>query len=238
MIKNLFSENNAVYIVSKNGKTLAEHNINKPFRSASIIKLFILAYYLEHGESFAEKVAISTDDMIDYSNITELNIQSLTLGELLMLMIACSDNTATNVLINRVGMSEINAFIRDRIGAQQTVLGRLMLDYGAAKEGRDNITSLSDVKKCLDLCLGHEYGKKVLSAQKCRDRLMRYIYKDVAFYGKAGEIPKVFNDVGYIDGAFAGVLSDGMRPSEAAVLCGKAGLYAMTENLKPQIILS
>lgn len=237
MIEDLFSENNAVYIVSKNGKTLAEHNIDKPFRSASVIKLFILAYYLEHGESLDEIVDIRTGDMIDYSNITELNIQSSTVGELLMLMIACSDNTATNVLINRVGMAEINAFMRDKIGTQHTVLGRLMLDYAAPKEGRDNFTSLSDVKKCLDLCLCHEYGKRVLSAQKCRDRLMRYIYKDVDFYGKAGEIPKVFNDVGYIDGAFAGVLSDGMRPSEAAVLCGKAGLRVLTENREPQIIL-
>lgn len=237
MIENLFSDDNAVYIVSKNGETIVEHNIKRPFGSASVIKLYVLAYYLQNGYSLDEKVDISTDDMIEYSNITELNITSATVGELLMLMIASSDNTATNVLIKRAGIPEINAFMRAKIGTRATVLGRFMLDKEARKRGRENFTSLLDVKKCLDICLQHEYGRKVLSAQKCRDRLLRYIYKDVEFYGKAGEVRKVFNDVGYIDGVFVGVLTEGMRKSEAAILCGMAGLYALSGECTSRIIM-
>ena len=126
-----------------------------------------------------------------------------------------------------------SGYISSRFGGG-THVGRIMLDFDAAKQGYDNLTCLSDVKKCLDVCLSYDIGRRILATQKCRDRLMRYIYTDIPFYGKAGEIPEVFNDVGYIGNSFAGVLTDGMDFRDAAILCGKAGLIALHTD-KPLI---
>ena len=235
-INDCLSSKNSVYIVSADGKELVAHNIYAPFRSASIIKLFILAYYLENEYDFDEVISIPSEEMIDYSDITELGMSEATLRALLVLMIASSDNTAANVLIKKAGMEAINTFLREKLCVRETVIGRIMLDYKAAKEGRDNITCLFDVKKCLDVCLSHELGKRALGAQKCRDRILRYIYSDVEFYGKAGEIPKVYNDVGYLNGAFVGVLTYGMTRTAAAELCGIAGLVALGSETDSVVI--
>jgi len=221
------SEKNAVYIIGKNGKTAISHNIYKPFRSASVIKLFILSYCLEHGETTDEIIKIKPEDVVEFSDITELELKSASLKELLTLMIGSSDNTAANLLIKHIGFDAINGYIKSRFDTDRTALNRLMMDFKAADEGRENYTCLVDVKNCLDVCLSYPLGCKILSTQKCRDRIMSYIYKDVPFYGKAGEITGVYNDVGYVDGCFTGVLTDGMDAGEATVLCGIAGLTAL-----------
>ena len=230
---NGFSERNAVYIIDSDGKTLVEHNITKLFRSASVIKIFILAYYLEKHIPPECVISIAPSDRINYSDITELSLGCADIGTLLTLMIGSSDNTATNLLIKHSGMPALNGYISSRFGGG-THVGRIMLDFDAAKQGYDNLTCLSDVKKCLDVCLSYDIGRRILATQKCRDRLMRYIYTDIPFYGKAGEIPEVFNDVGYIGNSFAGVLTDGMDFRDAAILCGKAGLVALHAD-KPLI---
>lgn len=224
---------NAVYIIDADGKTLVEHNITVPFRSASVIKIFILAYYLEKHIPPENLISIPASDRIDFSDITELSLDSADIGTLLTLMIGSSDNTATNLLIEYVGMPALNDYISSHF-SDRTHVGRIMLDFDAAKQGRDNLTCLVDVKKCLDVCLSYDAGRRILATQKCRDRLIRYIYTDIPFYGKAGEIPEVFNDVGYIGNAFAGVLTDGMNFRDAAILCGKAGLVALHAD-KPLI---
>ncbi len=221
------SEKNAVYVIDRDGRAVVSHNICKPFKSASVIKLFVLAYYLEHSEAVDKIIEIRPTDMVEFSDITELEMRSASIRELLTLMIGSSDNTATNLLISYAGFEALNSFIKLRFDTDRTALNRLMMDFKAAEEGRENFTCLIDVKNCLDACLCNPLGRKALSTQKCRDRIMRYIYKDVPFYGKAGEIPGVYNDVGYVDGCFAGVLTDGMDAGDAAVLCGIAGLAAL-----------
>lgn len=233
-ISKYLSDNNAVYIIGRDGKPIVSHNIYKKFKSASIIKLFILAYCIEYGEAIDEDYDIRPEDTVEYSDITELKLELATGKELLTLMIGSSDNTAANILINHIGFDTLNGYIKSRFDTDRTVINRLMMDFNAANEGRENYVSLNDAKNCLDICLSHPLGRKILSTQKCRDRIMRYIYKDLPFYGKAGEITGAYHDVGYIDGCFAGVLTEGMNAGEAAVLCGIAGLTAIGSE-RPKI---
>lgn len=62
---------------------------------------------------------------------------SLSLHDLAVLMIALSDNTATNMLIEQVGMSNVNATL-DRAGLNQIRLRRLMIDLKASARGDEN----------------------------------------------------------------------------------------------------
>ncbi|MBR3795942.1 MAG: serine hydrolase [Clostridia bacterium] len=61
------------------------------------------------------------------------------LSVLLEHMITDSNNSATNVLIDLLGMDKVNAFSK-HIGLQDTILRRHMLDYESARQGRENRT--------------------------------------------------------------------------------------------------
>ena len=61
-------------------------------------------------------------------------VTKITLHDLATMMVAVSDNSATNVLIDRVGMENVNALM-DTLGLTHTRLRRKMMDLKAAGEG-------------------------------------------------------------------------------------------------------
>ena len=67
-------------------------------------------------------------------------VTKLTLRDLATMMVAVSDNSATNVLIDRVGMDNVNALMTS-LGLQHTLLRRKMMDLKAAGEGRENVST-------------------------------------------------------------------------------------------------
>lgn len=74
---------------------------------------------------------------------------SMSVRDYCVLMMNLSDNTATNLLIDLVGMKNVNeSLVRD--GATDTKLQRIMMDYQAAKEGRENIATPKDVALVLE----------------------------------------------------------------------------------------
>ena len=62
-------------------------------------------------------------------------------------MIVYSDNTATNVLMDKLGIDQINEEIK-KLGYRDSKLCRKMMDFEAAEEGSQNYTS---VKEMFDL---------------------------------------------------------------------------------------
>ena len=69
---------------------------------------------------------------------------ALTLADLDILMLAVSDNAATNALIEVVGVTRVND-LAARLGLTHTVLRRTMMDVEAAERGDDNTTSAGDM---------------------------------------------------------------------------------------------
>ena len=61
----------------------------------------------------------------------------LSLSDLATLMIALSDNTATNMLIDQVGMANVNRTL-DELGLKQIRLRRKMIDQAASARGDEN----------------------------------------------------------------------------------------------------
>jgi beta-lactamase class A len=61
----------------------------------------------------------------------------LSLSDLATLMIALSDNTATNMLIEQVGMANVNRTL-DELGLKQIRLRRKMIDQAASARGDEN----------------------------------------------------------------------------------------------------
>src|SRR5688572_16723926 len=83
-------------------------NEAEPFPAASIIKLSILWAFFEQVEagrlSATERVSLTTDAQVGGSGVlyTLAAGLNLTLQDLATLMITVSDNTATNILIDRL----------------------------------------------------------------------------------------------------------------------------------------
>ncbi len=98
-----------------------------PVKTASVIKLGILLDAAEQiragGASFDEKLVLSKPNQVEGSGVLgELTTPlPLTLRDTLLLMVILSDNTATNMAIDRLGIDHINATLR-AAGLSQTVL--------------------------------------------------------------------------------------------------------------------
>ncbi len=131
---------------------------------------------------------------------------ALTLHDLAYLMIAISDNTASNLLIDAVGgLEAVNAAIRD-LGLADTTLGRKFYGRPARGDERENVTTAADLAALLAAILaGRAAGPAasnrmlaLLRAQQRRDRLARFLPPSVAYAGKSGSLPGMALDAGII----------------------------------------
>jgi beta-lactamase class A len=78
-----------------------------------------------------------------------LGTPTLSLRDYAAMMVMLSDNTATNVLINSLGMDAINTRMRG-LGLVNTRLRRLMLDLGAARRGDENVSTAGEIARLLE----------------------------------------------------------------------------------------
>ena len=145
---------------------------SKPMRSASMIKVFIMATVMEKAKlgelSLDEPITLRSNDKVGGAGILAgyASGTQLPLREVVELMITHSDNTATNIVIDRVGMSTINEYIK-RQGYGDTVLRRKMMDYDAIAAGRENYSSVRDLGDFFNRlynyeCVGEAWDKIML----------------------------------------------------------------------------
>ena len=140
----------AVYAFYPNSDSKPLIYQSRPMRSASMIKVFIL------GKAMAdvEKGALSLDEPIilhDRDKVGGAGViagwadgTAIPISQLLRLMITESDNTATNLMIDRLGMDAINEYMQAK-GYKDSKLARKMMDTAAAAAGRENMTSVNDL---------------------------------------------------------------------------------------------
>ncbi len=229
-----FCGDNGVLICPlEGGEDIVSHNAHKCFMTASVIKTFVLAYYLTYEKDFDRVIDIPTEKHIEFSTVTELGLTYASVKELLIFMMANSDNTATNMLFEDAGFDELNTFCRDVLQTECTVVGRKMLDYDAIKKGHDNLSCASDCLKAMKYVLSYPMGREIMGRYKSLNGIMKYVYdKNVEFYGKGGSIDGVLNEIGVIkneDGKymFAAVFTRGKAVDDAEFLMAKCGLVSL-----------
>jgi beta-lactamase class A len=178
---------------------------------ASSIKIAVLAnLYLQAQQAklkFTEEYVVRQEDLVSGSDIM-LGLTPgqtrLTLRDLATMMVAVSDNSATNVLIRRVGMENVNSML-DNLGLHATRLRRQMMDLKAAGEGRENVSTPREMMTLLEtIYRGKLLNKettadfiKMLSTHK-ESSLLQGLPDDVAAANKPGELEAVRNDSGIV----------------------------------------
>ena len=86
-------------------------------------------------------------------------VSRITNRDLAALVVSLSDNSATNVLIDRVGMDNVNAWLA-RWGLEDTRLRRHMMDVKAAQEGRENTATPRELVMMLRLSTRDVYSAR------------------------------------------------------------------------------
>ncbi|GIV19960.1 MAG: serine hydrolase [Armatimonadota bacterium] len=200
----------------------------KVFRSASVIKVPLLAtlFWLnERGElDWREKIPLRDSDRTPGSGILrELHTGlELTLHDLAVLMIVLSDNTATNILIDHVGVQRVQEFLQ-RVGFHRTTLQRKMYDFAAAEQGRENLCCAAEIADLLKWAAQGEIravdGTLLVSPSGCEQMLhimQEQFYRDQIPYLLPDEA-KVANKTGEISG----------HHHDSAVIWTPAGCYTL-----------
>jgi beta-lactamase class A len=194
----------------KTGQQISLHP-DEVFAQASSIKVALLAelYHQAHSGKLklTDTYTVQTADLVPDSDIfggLTADVTKLTLRDLATMVVAVSDNSATNVLIDRVGMDNVNRFM-DSLGLTHTRLRRKMMDLKAAAEGRENVSTPREMMALLQqLYEGKVLGKdagddffKLLSTPK-DSWLPRDLPAGVRIANKPGSLEGVRNDVGIV----------------------------------------
>ncbi|MDO6392114.1 serine hydrolase [Pontibacter sp. BT731] len=151
-----------------NGDTFA-FNQNEIFPQASAIKIPILMEV--YSQAYKKKIALKDMQPIDPAAVVGgtgviKDLQgpvSLSIQNLAVLMITLSDNTATNILIDLVGMSEVNKSLQ-ALGLQQTRLQRKMINAAASGRGEENIATPAEAARIMQMLYKGEFLNKATSA--------------------------------------------------------------------------
>ena len=158
--------------------------------AASTIKLFVASAFWRSGLDPGEAV-----DAPDAGWSVAGALASVTLGDCALLALAFSDNSATNVLLERLGFDAVNEEAR-RLGCERTEVRRPML-----ADGPENVTCASDLARGL-AAIEDERILDALGRAHDSELPLRLAGRDVRV--KTGELwPRVYHEVALIDRAFA-----------------------------------
>jgi beta-lactamase class A len=181
------------------------------FPQASSIKIALLVELYRQAQQgklkLTDMYTVQPSDLVPDSDIMNgltPGITKITLRDLATMMVAVSDNSATNVLIDRVGMDAVNAEM-DKLGLPHTRLRRKMMDLKAATEGRENVSTPEEMMKLLQVV----YEGRVLNRTMTDDFFkMLSTHKDswiprdlpdgVRSANKPGALEGVRNDSGVV----------------------------------------
>lgn len=181
-----------------------------PLVAASVIKIPILVEAFRQARaglvSMEEAFSIRPEQkMPSCGALTYLHDGlTVTLRDLCVLMIILSDNTATNLLIDRLGMDRINHTLRE-LGMEKTALRRKLFDAEASAMGIENTITARDMGMLLEkmyqgICVSPAADADMMSIlknQRLNGKIPFYLH-GIQIAHKTGEDNGITHDVGIV----------------------------------------
>lgn len=217
------------------------------FPAASTIKLVLLVACFREVDAgrlgLDEVVSIEPGALVGGSGVLAWLRPGLKLplADLAYLMVAVSDNTASNLVLDAVGIERV----RETAAAVEltgTALNRRFLGRAPGAGEPENVTTARDLATLLT-AVGEDRAaspascarlRDLLALQQDRDRLARRLPPGVGFGGKSGSLPGLVHDAGLLSapgGTLAvAVLTRGLAdPYAAQELIGRTALALLDD---------
>lgn len=186
-------------------------NADDEFLAASVIKLPIFAAVMRRAYNreidISKKITINEEDLLPSCGAINLFATRpvLDMRTICNFMIALSDNTATNVIINECGLESLKSDFKE-IGFEKTRLERLLFDSKGAEKGLENYFVPQEIGIFLEkLYLGEFINREVsddilktLKMQNINFKIPGLMEERFEVAHKTGEDDGISNDVGIV----------------------------------------
>lgn len=229
-----------ICVLDEAGEPLFERGADGPFTAASVVKIpLIMAVYADaaEGHLFVDE-RLPVGDPVPGSGILRLlEVREMSIRDLAALAVSVSDNTATNVLIDRIGIERV-AQRTAEWGISASRLGRKMFDLEARARGIENVmtareTALLLLRLVRGECVDRATSDAVLALlRECQDatKLRRYLPPGVDVAHKSGWLEGISNDAGVIRASrtvvAAGFTAEVVGPQMGNAVLGMLGWCA------------
>lgn len=191
----------------RDGAPIIAYHADDAFASASIIKLLIAVAVTQNlaqtDTNWSDLIQIQKQQIVAASETFEKVAPgtAVTYAALLSAMIAQSDNTAANVLLDRIGFENVN-YLAAQVGLPQTKIARHFMDFAARKAGHENITCAADMARLTRLIASDpvKYQRIIgaMMSQEDRELIPASIERAVIIANKTGTLPDVRHDVAIV----------------------------------------
>lgn len=197
-----------VYIKDLTNGQVIEYNQDRLFPSASLVKIPVMValYDAQSKGRISLDEVLSLESRLRARGSGKLRFQKtgsrFTIRQLIYKMITESDNTATNMLTDFLGLDYFNSnFLK--LGLTHTNFSRMIMDLKKRDRGIENYTTPQDMAHVLELIYSKELTGSdemvaILKGQKINDRLAVSIPSDWEIGHKTGLMRDGCHDVGIV----------------------------------------
>jgi beta-lactamase class A len=200
----------SLWLARADGLELLSLQADRPVAGASTLKILILAeaYAQSIDGSFrwTDSHTLIDSDVVGGSG----SFQSEPLGsswtyvQYARRMIAESDNVASNILLRRLGMRNVNSRAA-KLGLTVTRFEREFMDFDARREGLENWTTAREMGQLVRAI----FRREILTPEACdemirtlehtaRGRIAAGVPKEIAVGHKSGSLTGLRHDVGWV----------------------------------------
>lgn len=193
-----------------------QYRPDEKMMAASVIKLYIMAEAFQRIADGrldqGQMITMKKEDYVPSCGAVAYLHEGLqvTVMDLVTLMIIFSDNTATNVLIDLMGLEEINEGLR-KLGYRDVWLRRKMFDLEKSRQGIQNLITAKETARFFQslyegTLVSKEASCRMLEILKCQQLngkipfYLKALPEEPEIAHKTGEDTGITHDVGIVYG--------------------------------------
>lgn len=206
-MKDFPGHSSVIFLDLESGAKL-EYEEEAPFESASLMKLVVLAelyrqFQVGNRKPEDKLVLKATHKVGGSGSLKDAKIGTgYSLEDLARRMITESDNTATQMLTDTLGLKELNQSAK-ALGLTGTTIERNIYDFAAIDRGNDNYITGHDAGVLLRLLArdelpGSDSMHDILEQQKRNDMIGSQMPTGVRIAHKTGELNEILHDAGIV----------------------------------------